>query len=150
MRRWLLAFLCLALVGCGARGATTSARDIDGSIIVGGAARTYHVHLPPQQSTAMPLLLVLHGSGGTGAGTITLTHMNDLADQRSTMAMHTVVAASTQRAYAVAEERDLHQGIPVAGERRHGLKPFRHGHPDPSIDPVPKIEIGRPSSMHFA
>ena len=61
------------------------------------------------------------------------------------MAVHTVVAASAQRAYAVAEERDLHQGIPVAGERRHGLKPFRHGHPDPSIDPVPKIEIGRPS-----
>ncbi len=88
MRRWLLAFLCLALVGCGARGATTSARDIDGSIIVGGAARTYHVHLPPQQSTAMPLLLVLHGSGGTGAGTITLTHMNDLADQQDVIVVY--------------------------------------------------------------
>jgi hypothetical protein len=57
--------------------------------------------------------------------------------------MHAVAAAGTQRAYAVAEERDLHQGTPVAGEGEHGLKPFRHGHPDPSIDPVPKI--GRPS-----
>jgi hypothetical protein len=45
----------------------------------------------------------------------------------------------------VAEERDLHEGIPVAGEGEHGLKPVRHGHPGPSIDPVPKI--GR-RSMH--
>jgi hypothetical protein len=59
--------------------------------------------------------------------------------------MHAVVATSAQRSYAVAEERDLHEWISVAGERGHGLKPFRHGHPDPSIDPVPKI--GRPS-MH--
>jgi hypothetical protein len=59
------------------------------------------------------------------------------------MAVHTIVAAGFQRAHAVAEERDLQQGSPVAGEREHRLKPFRHGHSDPSIDPVPKI--GRPS-----
>src|SRR5215831_9418966 len=89
MRRWLLAaILCMALAGCGARGATTSASDVDGSIIVGGTARTYHLHLPPQQTTAMPLLLVLHGSGGSGAGTITLTHMNDLADKERFIAVY--------------------------------------------------------------
>jgi hypothetical protein len=53
--------------------------------------------------------------------------------------MHAAVAAGAQCPYAVAEERDLHQGIPVAGEGEHGLKPVRHGHPEPSIDPVPKI-----------
>jgi hypothetical protein len=59
--------------------------------------------------------------------------------------MHAAMAPGAQCPYAVAEERDLHEGIPVAGEGEHGLKPVRHGHPDPSIDPVPKI--GRPS-MH--
>ncbi len=83
MRRWLLAILCLALVGCGARGTTVTPaeRDQDGSITVGGAVRTYHLHLPPQQTAMLPLLLVLHGGGGTGAGMINLTHMNDLADK---------------------------------------------------------------------
>jgi polyhydroxybutyrate depolymerase len=88
MRRWLLALLCLALVGCAARGTTTSARDSDGALIMGGKARTYHVHLPLQQTRAAPLLLVLHGSGGTGAGTITLTHMNDLADKEGVIAVY--------------------------------------------------------------
>ena len=59
--------------------------------------------------------------------------------------MHAAVAPGAQCPYAVAEERDLHEGIPVAGEGEHGLKPVRHGHPGPSIDPVPKI--GR-RSMH--
>ena len=53
--------------------------------------------------------------------------------------MHTAMAPGAQSPYAVAEERDLHQGIPVAGEGEHGLKPVRRGHPGPSIDPVPKI-----------
>ena len=56
--------------------------------------------------------------------------------------MHAAVAAGGQGPYAVSEERDLQQGIPVAGERGHRLKPFRRGHSDPSIDPVPKI-VGR-------
>jgi len=98
MRRWLLAVavLCLAIIGCGARGATigtttgaaTVERDQNGAIIVGGTARTYHVHLPPQQSAAAPLFLILHGSGGTGVGTITLTHMNDLADKEGVIAVY--------------------------------------------------------------
>jgi len=50
MRRWLLAILCLSIVGCGGRGATTTGRDTDGSIAVGGTTRTYHLHLPSQQS----------------------------------------------------------------------------------------------------
>ena len=65
--------------------------------------------------------------------------MYDFADQRGTMAMHAAVATGAQGTHAVAEERDLHQGAPVAGEGEHGFKPFRHGQSDPSIDPVRKI-----------
>jgi polyhydroxybutyrate depolymerase len=90
MRRWLLAALCLALVGCGARGAnmTTTERDQDGSIIVGGTARTYHVHLPPRQIVAAPMLLALHGGGGAGAGMSALTHLNDLADREGVLVVY--------------------------------------------------------------
>ena len=69
--------------------------------------------------------------------------MDDFADQGGTMAVHTAVAAGAQGTHAVAEERDLHQGSPVAGEGEHGLEPFRRPRFVPSIDPVPKI--GRPS-----
>jgi hypothetical protein len=65
--------------------------------------------------------------------------VDDLADEGSTMAVHAVVAVSGERTHAVAEERDLHQGVAVAGQGEHDLKPFRRGDPDPSIDPVPKI-----------
>jgi pSer/pThr/pTyr-binding forkhead associated (FHA) protein len=70
-------------------------------------------------------------------------HVDDLADERGTMAVHAAEAAGAQRAYAVAEERDLHEGIAVPAEREHGLSVFRGGHRDPSIDPVPKIGGGR-------
>jgi hypothetical protein len=66
-------------------------------------------------------------------------HVDDLADQRGTMAVHAPKAAGAEGAYAVAEERDLHEGIAVAAEREHGLNVFRDGHRVPSIDPVPKI-----------
>jgi FHA domain-containing protein len=63
----------------------------------------------------------------------------DFADQRGTMAVHTAVAAGAQGTNAVAEERYLHQGVPVASEGQHGFRAIRHGQSDPSIDPVPKI-----------
>ena len=91
MRRWLLAFLCLALVGCGARGTTapTTARAIRTapSSWEEPPARITSTSRP-NRPTAMPLLLVLHGSGGTGVGTITLTHMNDLADKENFIAVY--------------------------------------------------------------
>jgi hypothetical protein len=66
-------------------------------------------------------------------------HVDDFADERGTMAVHAPEAAGAQGADAVAEERDLHEGIAVSAEREHGLNLFRGGHRDPSIDPVPKI-----------
>jgi hypothetical protein len=58
--------------------------------------------------------------------------MHDLADEGSTMAVHTAVAAGGQRTHAVSEEGDLHQRVAMAGQGEHGLKPFRRGDPDPS------------------
>jgi polyhydroxybutyrate depolymerase len=48
----------------------------------GGITRTYLVHVPPTYngSTAIPLVVSLHGHGGTGAGQARLTHMSDVAD----------------------------------------------------------------------
>jgi hypothetical protein len=66
-------------------------------------------------------------------------HVDDLADERGTMAVHAPEAAGAEGADAVAEETDLHEGIAVPAEREHGLNVFRDGHRDPSIDPVPKI-----------
>jgi polyhydroxybutyrate depolymerase len=48
----------------------------------------YRLHLPPQQTEAMPLLMILHGSGGTGTGTISLTHLNDLADHKGILLVY--------------------------------------------------------------
>ncbi len=116
-------------------GTTTSARDIDGSIIVGGTARTYHVHLPPQQSAAMPLLLVLHGSGGTGVGTITLTHMNDLADQQGA---HRRLSRRTEQRLGRWARR---VGFRPAGRGRRRLPQPAHRDPASAIphQPAPRL-----------
>jgi hypothetical protein len=66
-------------------------------------------------------------------------HVDDLADERGTMAVDAAEAPGAERAHALAEERDLHEGTSMAGEREHGLSVIRAGHGDPSIDPVPKI-----------
>lgn len=68
----------LALFAGPARGATTPQ-----SIEHGGLTRTYLVHLPAgyDGKTALPLVLVLHGGGGDGAGTARLTGFSDVADR---------------------------------------------------------------------
>jgi hypothetical protein len=68
-----------------------------------------------------------------------VVHVYDLTDQGSTMAVHTAVATGAQGTHAVAKERDLQQGVAVAGQGEHRVEAFRREDPDPSIDPVPKI-----------
>ena len=53
-----------------------------GSIIVDGHERTYELHVPPgyKGEQAVPLVVALHGRGGTGHGTVGLTHFDDVAD----------------------------------------------------------------------
>jgi polyhydroxybutyrate depolymerase len=53
------------------------------TITVGAYQRTYHVHLPASYTgtTALPLVVALHGSYDSGAGMAGLTHFNTVADR---------------------------------------------------------------------
>ncbi len=52
------------------------------TLTVGGLTRTYHLHLPPAYDgrTALPLVLMLHGTGGTAESTLRETGWTALAD----------------------------------------------------------------------
>jgi polyhydroxybutyrate depolymerase len=57
------------------------ARDFAGSIESGGMVRSYQVHVPARKaSQALPLVLVLHGGRGDGAGMRPLTGMDSSSD----------------------------------------------------------------------
>jgi polyhydroxybutyrate depolymerase len=63
-----------------------------GSLQFGGLERTYRLYVPPPADRAgpMPVVLVLHGGGGTGAGMETLTRggLNRLADRDGFVAVY--------------------------------------------------------------
>jgi polyhydroxybutyrate depolymerase len=100
MRRFAIGFLLLVLLvsfGCAARplradrnrpgpgpAAAESAgqQDVRGSVVVGGTERTYKAHLPPayRRDQPVPLVLVLHGGGGTGETIERVTGMSQKAD----------------------------------------------------------------------
>lgn len=62
-------------------GAAPQPGDSSQSITVAGVQRTYVLHLPPHAgSQALPLVLVLHGHGGNGAGMEHLTGLGAKAD----------------------------------------------------------------------
>ena len=53
------------------------------TILVGGVTRSYLIHLPPERRAGMPLILALHGAGGTAEGMVRLTRgkFDSLADR---------------------------------------------------------------------
>jgi polyhydroxybutyrate depolymerase len=60
--------------------ATTSAR----TVVAGGVGRTYRLHVPAHPTAAiLPLVLVFHGGGGTGAGAERMYGFDRLADAQS-------------------------------------------------------------------
>jgi polyhydroxybutyrate depolymerase len=67
-------------------------RATTGSLQFGGRERTYRLYVPPQADRAgpMPVVLVLHGGGGTGSGMETLTRggLNRLADRDGFIAVY--------------------------------------------------------------
>jgi polyhydroxybutyrate depolymerase len=92
-----LALLTMGMAGCrplqrtpgpppsAALTATTAATygDHARTLVSGGLTRTYLLHVPSRYDRAQPapLLLALHGRLGDGAGMVTLTHLNQVADQ---------------------------------------------------------------------
>lgn len=60
-----------------------SERDFVGELVHDGLRRTYLVHVGSSCSTEKPapLVIVLHGGGGTGAGMVKLTNFNAIADR---------------------------------------------------------------------
>jgi polyhydroxybutyrate depolymerase len=64
------------------------ARDLKGSIESGGIVRSYQVHVPARASQTLPLVVVLHGGGGNGAGMRTLTGMDSSSDAAGFIAVY--------------------------------------------------------------
>jgi len=56
--------------------------DFQGSLEYGGLQRTYLIHIPSSYNgtKAVPLVLVFHGGGGTGAGMATISGMSNTSD----------------------------------------------------------------------
>jgi polyhydroxybutyrate depolymerase len=68
---------------------SSAARDFSGSIEFGGMVRLYQVHVPTRKaSQVLPLVLVLHGGRGDGAGMRDLTGMDSSADTSGFIAVY--------------------------------------------------------------
>jgi len=69
-----------------------SVRDFAGSIMFGGSERTYLTHIPPSYGRIklIPLVIALHGGGGTGKHMIRLTRggFNRLADEENFLVVY--------------------------------------------------------------
>ena len=58
------------------------------SLVWDGQNRTYQVHVPANLATKVPLVLVLHGAGGSGAYAARYTSMNEIADREGFLAVY--------------------------------------------------------------
>jgi len=61
-----------------------SSGEFSGKLLYQGQLRTYYLHIPRsyKPDRPMPLVLVFHGSGGSGRSIANVTHFNDLADKK--------------------------------------------------------------------
>jgi polyhydroxybutyrate depolymerase len=80
----LILVLLSTLQGCN-RTPGTDDNDYSASIIYGGLERTYSVHISNSydQTKATPLVIALHGGGGTGKGVAKLTGFNAISDREN-------------------------------------------------------------------
>jgi polyhydroxybutyrate depolymerase len=67
-----------------------TASDYDHSLEFDGQTRSYKVHTPPSYdgTTPLPVVLVIHGGGGSADSTIDWIRMNDTADVGGFIAVH--------------------------------------------------------------
>jgi polyhydroxybutyrate depolymerase len=87
----LAAAFILAFISCRQRNISPlSGDDLPGFIMHDGLKRTYWLHVGPQfhGQSPMPLLLVLHGGGGSGAKMAAFTGFNRLADRQGFMVVY--------------------------------------------------------------
>jgi len=88
----LLIFTFTMFVDC--RGQETSVPSAPGSyncsMNCDGIERTYCLHIPPSydKAVAVPLVIALHGVGGTGKGMNKLTGFNDVSDKEGFIAVY--------------------------------------------------------------
>jgi len=61
-----------------------SSGEYSGKLLYQGWLRTYYLHIPKSYKSdhPTPLVLVLHGSGGSGSSIANVTHFNQLADKK--------------------------------------------------------------------
>jgi len=61
-----------------------SSGNFSGKLINQGQSRTYYLHVPKSYNPnhSMPLVMVFHGSGGSGRSIAKVTDFNDLADEK--------------------------------------------------------------------
>src|SRR5690349_203461 len=83
MRRFLLVLFVLASFDC-RRLSAADKGDQALTLEISGTTRSYFLHLPPSYDgkTKLPLLLALHGGGGSGDGMAALYGLNEAADQK--------------------------------------------------------------------
>jgi polyhydroxybutyrate depolymerase len=73
--------------------------EFDETITSSGIERSYILHVPPgyDGSTRTPLVVLLHGSGGSGPGVLAYTHFGEVSDEHDFI----LVAPTAQRAVPV-------------------------------------------------
>ncbi len=79
--------------------------DYDFSLVHDGLTRTYKVYVPSSydKTKSMPLVIALHGGGGSGRGMIELTHFNDISEPNEFIAVYPdgyIPEGATERSWA--------------------------------------------------
>ena len=89
--KWLALGLVvvIGLAGIAVARRRVRAADPQRTIVVGGRVRTYRIHLPAgSPGGPRPLVILLHGRGGTGSGMNTLTGFDAVADHHGVIAVY--------------------------------------------------------------
>jgi polyhydroxybutyrate depolymerase len=68
--------------------AAAPAATADEHVTVGGLDRTYHVYVPAQRAPSPPLVVVLHGGFGTGAGAEAQYRWDPMADRNGFVVLY--------------------------------------------------------------
>ncbi len=79
VNRKVLIMVIVFIAGCAKQGTTL---DRQGSLTVDGLTRTYTVHIPVMYDDPAPLVIALHGGGGSAEKMVNLTDFNAVSDKK--------------------------------------------------------------------